>query len=231
VEKHDFSRFDVFGRYYGLPYAEGANHTKENILIESTVLFALKGFAAVSMRDIAQSVGLTPAALYNHFASKDDLWEEVMNHSIRLFYLYHDGLDEELKKTDSFEEMLHTLFDESSKMKNAFTCFAFGLIMKEQFRDARAGKLFREVLIGFSESFAKKWFDNAVERGLAAPFDTKTAAAAFVHSIMICIDLKVQELMNPEVSFDIPAYFDGLRRLILTVAGRSEDAAGMRTCV
>jgi AcrR family transcriptional regulator len=221
VEKHDLSSFDVLGKRYELPYAEGANRTKEHILIESTVLFAIKGYSAVSMKDISQKVGITPAALYNHFASKDDLWKEVMDHSIRLFHLYHEHLDEELQKADSFEEILRALLDEPSKMKNAFTCFGFGLIMKEQFRDARAGKLFREVLIGFSENFAKKWFDSAVERGLAAPFDTKTASAVFAYSVMLCIDLRVQELLNPEVSFDIPAYFDGLREFFLKAAGRS----------
>ena len=219
MEKHAFSSFDVLGKHYELPYIEGANQTKEHILIESTVLFALKGYSAVSMKDIAQKVGITPAALYYHFASKDDLWGEVMDHAIALFHLYHEQLDEELGKTASFEEILATLFDEPSKMKNAFTCFGFGLIMKEQFSDARAGKLFREVLIGYSEDFAKKWLDNAVERGLAAPFDTKTASAVFVHSVMLCIDLRVQELINPEVSFDIPAYFDGLRRFFLREAG------------
>jgi AcrR family transcriptional regulator len=221
VEEYDFSRFDVFGRHYGLPYVEGTNRTKEQILIESTVLFAMKGYSAVSMRDIAQKVGITPAALYNHFTNKDDLRKEVMDHSIRLFHLFHEGLDEELQKANSFEEILRLIFEGPSKMENAFTCFAFGFIMNEQFRDAIAGKLFREVLIEFSVGFAKKWFDNAVERGLATPFDTKTAAAAFIHSVLICIDLKVQELMNTEVSFDIPAHFDGLRRFILIAAGRS----------
>ncbi|MDR1578842.1 MAG: TetR/AcrR family transcriptional regulator [Synergistaceae bacterium] len=219
MEKHDLSSFDVLGKRYELPYTEGANRTKEHILIESTVLFAMKGYAAVSMRDIAQKVGITPAALYNHFANKDNLWEDVLDHSIRLFRLYHENLDEELEKADSFEEILRILFDEPSKMKNAFTCFGFGLIMKEQFRDARAGKFFREVFIEFTEGFAKKWFDSAVDRGLAPPFDTKTVAASFVHSVMICIDLRVQELMNPEVNFEISAYFDGLRHFFLKAAG------------
>ncbi|MDR1132700.1 MAG: TetR/AcrR family transcriptional regulator [Synergistaceae bacterium] len=220
MEKHDLLTFDILGKRYALPYAKGANRTKSHILMESTVLFAMKGFSAVSMKDIAQKVGITPAALYNHFASKDNLWEEVMDHSVRLFHLYHDQLDEELKKAASFEEILRVLFEEPSEMKNVFTCFGFGLIMKEQFRDVRAGKLFREVFIGFSAAFAKKWFDNAVERGLADPFDTKTTSAVFVHSVMLCIDLRVQELMNPGITFDIPKYFDGLRLFVLRAAGR-----------
>ena len=70
MEKKDLSVFDVLGKHYDLPYAEGTNRTKEQILIESTLLFALKGYSDVSMRDIAQKVGITPAALYNHFTTK-----------------------------------------------------------------------------------------------------------------------------------------------------------------
>jgi AcrR family transcriptional regulator len=44
----------------------------------ATELFARRGFAAVSLRDIAQAVGVTKAALYYHFPSKDDLYWEVL---------------------------------------------------------------------------------------------------------------------------------------------------------
>lgn len=36
-------------------------------------LFAERGYAATSMRDIAQACGMLPGSLYYHFAAKDDL--------------------------------------------------------------------------------------------------------------------------------------------------------------
>lgn len=41
-------------------------------------LFARHGYSAVSMREIAGEVGVGAAALYNHFATKQDLLNELM---------------------------------------------------------------------------------------------------------------------------------------------------------
>ncbi len=46
---------------------------KEEIHAAAARLFGEKGFAASSVRDIAQAVGLGAASLYNHMGSKDDL--------------------------------------------------------------------------------------------------------------------------------------------------------------
>lgn len=43
---------------------------KESILKAAAFLFAERGFAAVSMRDLAQEIHTTPAALYHHFQDK-----------------------------------------------------------------------------------------------------------------------------------------------------------------
>lgn len=56
--------------------AEGERRVR--ILQVATNLFARRGFAAVSLRDIAAAVGVTKAALYYHFPSKDELYWEVL---------------------------------------------------------------------------------------------------------------------------------------------------------
>jgi AcrR family transcriptional regulator len=48
--------------------------TQERLLDTAAELFAQRGLAGVSMRDIASSVGITQAAIYHHFASKDALY-------------------------------------------------------------------------------------------------------------------------------------------------------------
>ncbi len=53
--------------------------TREQILDASLRLFSEKGFARTSVRDIAQAVGITDAAIYYHFASKRDLFEALLD--------------------------------------------------------------------------------------------------------------------------------------------------------
>lgn len=57
--------------------------TAQNIRRAALTLFASRGYAAVSMRQIADAVGLQPGALYNHFATKQDLLREVMAGHLR----------------------------------------------------------------------------------------------------------------------------------------------------
>lgn len=57
--------------------------TADRILDAAEALFAERGFNGTSVRDIASSVGLNPASLYNHFANKEALYEAVLARGIR----------------------------------------------------------------------------------------------------------------------------------------------------
>ena len=64
--------------------------TKEKILRKARDLFLEQGAPGLSMRKIAKEVGLTPMAIYRHFANKEDLQKELMGRAFRTFgeYLY-----------------------------------------------------------------------------------------------------------------------------------------------
>ena len=57
--------------------------TRDRILDVAEALFAERGLAGTSMRDIAGAAGLTAASLYNHFAGKDALYGAVLQRGIR----------------------------------------------------------------------------------------------------------------------------------------------------
>ena len=46
---------------------------REEILAAAKACFAREGFHATSMRDIYRECGLSPGAVYNHFASKEEI--------------------------------------------------------------------------------------------------------------------------------------------------------------
>jgi AcrR family transcriptional regulator len=56
-----------------VPRRPSTDATRERILTEALERFSRQGFAATSTREIADALGLTKAALYYHFATKDDI--------------------------------------------------------------------------------------------------------------------------------------------------------------
>jgi AcrR family transcriptional regulator len=68
-----------------------ANSTRERILDVALDLFIEKGFDKTSLREIAEQLGVTKAALYYHFASKDDI---LMALHYRLHEFGKEALDQ-----------------------------------------------------------------------------------------------------------------------------------------
>jgi AcrR family transcriptional regulator len=53
---------------------------KEAILIAAARLFSQQGYAAISMRVLAKEIGITPAALYHYFPSKEAIYYAVLEY-------------------------------------------------------------------------------------------------------------------------------------------------------
>jgi TetR/AcrR family transcriptional regulator len=69
--------------------------TRERILEAAHSLFVEKGFAAVSMREIAARSAVTKSLIHHHFGSKEALWELVKERAISA---YAEGQEAELRR-------------------------------------------------------------------------------------------------------------------------------------
>jgi AcrR family transcriptional regulator len=67
----------------------GKQERREHILRAATDLFARKGFAALTMDDIARDARVSKGGLYRHFASKDELFSVL---GVRLIHKLLDVL-------------------------------------------------------------------------------------------------------------------------------------------
>jgi TetR/AcrR family transcriptional regulator len=72
--------------------------TRERILEAAYKLFVRKGFAAVSMRDLAQESGVTKSLIHHHFGNKEALWELVKEQAIAA---YAEGQVAQLKAAEA----------------------------------------------------------------------------------------------------------------------------------
>lgn len=60
------------------PAKRTGSETKAEVQRVALALFTTKGFEATSLREIAEALGISKAALYYHFASKDDIVRSVV---------------------------------------------------------------------------------------------------------------------------------------------------------
>jgi AcrR family transcriptional regulator len=78
---------------------------KDFILEKASALFREKGFAATSMRDLAEAVGIEAASLYNHIQSKSEILQEIISRTANDCNVHMDGIEdpgmESIRKIES----------------------------------------------------------------------------------------------------------------------------------
>ena len=60
--------------------------TKDKIIYEALSLFSVKGYDAVSIREIASAVGIKESSIYNHFKNKKDLLNKIIEETLKRYY-------------------------------------------------------------------------------------------------------------------------------------------------
>ena len=80
---------------------------KELILRRAAIMFREKGFSATSMRDLAETVGIEAASLYNHIRSKNEILEALCFDVANIFNTNMEAVEGSRQRSISkIEELL-----------------------------------------------------------------------------------------------------------------------------
>ena len=81
-----------------------AESTKERILRIALELFAQNGYLGTSMNDIAGQLGFTKAALYKHYASKQEILDKIVERMNKMDYERAEVYEMPETEPDGFAE-------------------------------------------------------------------------------------------------------------------------------
>ena len=131
-------------------------NTKEKILEEALKLFAQSGYMGTSMNEIASRLGVTKAALYKHYSSKQEILDSIVERMNQMDakrakeYEMPDGDMEEviagykntaLEKIRQFTKVQFLHWTEE-----VFSCCFRKMLTLEQYRDPEMAKLYQNYL-------------------------------------------------------------------------------------
>ena len=135
-----------------------AESTKERILRTALELFAQNGYLGTSMNDIAGQLGFTKAALYKHYASKQEILDKIVERMNRMDYERAEAYEMPETEPDGFAEAyLHTpiqkirtysLAQFDHWTKEPFSSNFRKMLTLEQYRDPKLAQLHHDYLAG-----------------------------------------------------------------------------------
>ena len=109
---------------------------KELILKTAAAMFREKGFAASSMRDLAEKIGIEAASLYNHIQSKAQILEEIIDGVSDECQLHLDNLEK--SRSSSLEKIESLIRFHTRMMMNRFEEYS---VMVSQWMHLEGDKL------------------------------------------------------------------------------------------
>ena len=191
--------------------------SKNRILDSAIELFMLRGFDNVSLKDIANSVGLRQSTIYNHFGSKQEILDTLFD-----FYCHHflecrlslNDVEYKLRNEgimDVFRCVTYDFKDEYLKKMTNITKIIFQRISI----DDRAEEIAKSLLIAEGIQYVETVFNRAIEIGRFAPFDTHLMAV-FINSFRVF--LFYYWIVNP--SDDDIAKLKGDERVLFECASK-----------
>lgn len=162
-------------------------NTKERILIEAIALFAEKGYGEVSVREIARAVGIRESSLYNHFAGKQQILDEIFEYLKR-------QLDTLAMPEAAVAEMIAGLTPEAfiEMSVNSFEAFlgnpafvkVWRIVSRERFTNAKAREIFNARFIDEPMQYQARVFESLMDKGLIARRSPMLLAREFFSYIL-----------------------------------------------
>jgi len=133
-----------------------------SILAAAARAFAVGGFAATSMEDIAAEAGVTKLIVYRHFATKQELYERVLDHT-------RQRLQQALRfrERETSQDMIGELLAAARAEPEAFTLLFRHSAREPQFAGYVGAFRARAVAVG-ERALAEAVPDPTVRRWLAA---------------------------------------------------------------
>lgn len=192
----------------------GMTGKKWEFFVAAINLFATKGYANVSVNEIAASLGASASGMYNHFSSKDELLLKIYEFFLVNYEAAMPNLDELLAlipcrpPKEIFAKLIAS-FNEDTKQELPKV---MSIIIEERNRDQRAAALVDRVFMETPRHYIKTILTAMVKQKVIKPLDINSIAILFS-----CLDFYVCYVNDEKMSLSKKEWVKCRDQLLKTV--------------
>ena len=161
---------------------------KELIVQEALKLFSERGFAAVSMRDLAESVGISVSTIYHYYESKQALFRDMIVQANTLTAKAREAFFQVLNRTEKVEcePFVHAgVMFATAYLRNEKIDPLLRMLESERYHDPAAEKVWTKLVFSDPIAHETKVFEVLAERGEIRDADAAALAGEYHGIIML----------------------------------------------
>lgn len=163
-------------------------NTHETILQEALTLFAARGYAAVSMRDIAAAVGIRASSIYHHFAGKQEIFDALVQQAketkdhLRTLFL---NVFEKIEKVEEDAFIKNGVSFLTGYLQNPQIGLLLQVLECERFHNKEADSAWHELLLAAPLEHETNVFRMLAERSEVKYDDAEELAAEYQSAVLL----------------------------------------------
>lgn len=189
--------------------------TKEKITEEALILFAEKGYKGTSVKNIADAVGIKDASLYNHFKSKQEIFDSI----VELILAHISNLSEVLglpdfdKQHESESTIIEKLDLAELKrisrdaiefyLLDSYVSKFWRIAHMEQYSNPQIYTMFKTIFMDNAISYQEKLFGEMMKLGILKQADARAVAISFYSPIYLLLSMYSNQPERKEQALEI----------------------------
>ena len=150
-------------------------NTKDKILEKALELFSANGYDSVSVGEIARAVGIKAPSIYNHYPSKQAIFDAIVKETAERYEKFTNDIDIHVQNADADTDVFSNITEEFLIQKvrsiflyslhdNAISRFR-RMMTIEQFRSAELSELYTNRYVKRLVDYHSGIFKNFISNG------------------------------------------------------------------
>ncbi|MCI5596408.1 MAG: TetR/AcrR family transcriptional regulator [Lachnospiraceae bacterium] len=173
--------------------------TKEKILLTALQLFAKDGYEAVSVRNIAEELGMTKGALYRHYKNKRDIFDSIVERMIQIdakraedYQMpaeQYDSMPDSYENTSLADIEKYTMDQLKFWTEDDFAAQFRRMLNLEQYRNPEMEELYSRCIIAGPVAYMEDLFRELIKKGVLKEENPRQLAVEYYAPLFLLIHM------------------------------------------